>query len=466
MAHVPIASGHWLLKCGAVVARIVGVLWLLLPNPVLAQSPGVIPWLPDSVLSAVVVRAMVADHAGYLWLATTNGVLRYDGYQAVPLAQLRPTGAAAPTGYLHTLVCDPAGRLWLGGKAGLYCLLPSTGQLRRIPLPTLPDDPLPGVQALWLDARTQRLWVGYGTGLVVTLDPAHPVAPAHQAPLREEPVSFAPAPNQGAWLTTNNGQVHQLDAHGRRIGQVQLPHEFLLPVPGTQPQQFVSTHARYALDPRTKQLRERQRWLPAPEGGTRAFQPLLDPQGRPVQWLVQRHQLTVQWKSQQAAPHVARTPVTFDATEPSTRYTLYRDPHQLYWAFSPEARGCYKGGRAGPIRPLPIVHQVRPPSVRGITQLPDGRLLVSSYSGVFTQAAGQPTALLQPLALTRNGRPWPAFLYSLLVAKQGRVLFADESDAFGELDPHTGRLTYHAAPGRLQGRALYQARNGTVWVVP
>ncbi|WP_324673836.1 hypothetical protein [Hymenobacter sp. GOD-10R] len=439
------------------------LLWLLFwTGTAVGQTPP-IPWVPDSVLSAVVVRDMAADHSGYLWLATTDGVQRYDGYQLVPLAKLLPTGVAAPTGYLHAVMCDPAGRIWLGGKAGLYCLVPTTGQLTRIHLPNLPEDPVPGVQALWFDARAQRLWVGYGSGLVLTLDPAYPVAKAPQGMLREEPVSFTPAPDLGVWLTTYNGQVHRLDAQGRLVQQVQLPGNYLLPVPGTQPQQFISTHARYVTDSRTGQLREQQRWLPASDGGTRSFKPLLDAQGRPVQWLVERQQVTLHWGAAGQAPQVTRSPVTFYANEPSTRYTLYRDPHQLYWAFSPEERGCYKGGNAGPIRPLPIVRQVRPPSVRGITRLPDGRLLVSSYSGVFTQAAGQPAALLHPLTLTREGRPWPAFLYSLLVTKKGQLFFADESDTFGELNPHTGTLTYHASATKLQGRELYQARAGTIW---
>ncbi|WP_218779729.1 sensor histidine kinase [Hymenobacter crusticola] len=440
------------------------LLWLLLRAGVATAQTPPIPWLPDSVLSAVVVRAMVADHSGYLWIATTDGIQRYDGYQTVPLAKLLAPGAAAPAGYMHAVVCDSAGRLWLGGKTGLYRLVPTTGQLTRIVLPNLPEDPAPGVQALWLDRRTRRLWVGYGTGLVLTLDLTHPVAPARAPrPLREEPISFAPAPNLGVWLTTYNGQVHQLDAQGQLIRQVQLPSEYLIPIPGTQPQQFVSSHARYETDPRTGQLHERQRWLPAPEGGTQSFKPLLDTQGRPVQWLVAQQQIALQWGAAGQVPKVTRSPVTFYANEPSTRYTLFRDPHQLYWTFSPEERGCYKGGNAGPIRPLPIVRQVRPPSVRGITRLPDGRLLVSSYSGVFTQAAGQPAGLLHPMSLTREGRPWPALLYSMLVTQKGQLFFADESDTFGELDTHTGVLTYHASAIKLQGRTLCQTRTGTIW---
>ncbi len=450
--------------------------WLLLAGwlaagPAAAQQLATAPWVADSVLSALTVRALAADSQGYLWVGTPEGVRRYDGYQAVPLAQLLPPGSgAAPRGYVNALVRDPAGRLWLGGAEGLYCW--AGGTLTRLPLPR-PGGPARGpeaeaVYALWLDPRTQRLWVGYSVGRVLVLDPAHPATQQPLPPsLREQPSHFAAAPGGEVWLSTFDGQLHRLTARGQRRRAYQRPGAYLVPVPGTP--YALSSQALYELDAATGSVRQRLRWLPASAQERQYFYPALDAQGRPTQWLAQQRRLVVQWGAPGTLPQVKQLPVAFGATEPSTQYALLQDARQLWWAFSPETRGCYKGGTAVPLRALPVAGQVRPPSVRGLIRLPDGRLLLTSYSGVFVQPAGRPAAAMQALPLTRAGRPWPALLYDVELSATGRLLFADESDTFGELDPRTGALTYYplgpgppgAAP--LNGRVVYRARAGAMW---
>jgi signal transduction histidine kinase/streptogramin lyase len=444
---------------------------------VAAQPAATTPWVADSVLSALVVRALVADEQGYLWVATPEGVRRYDGYQAVPLSQLLALGqVAAPRGYVNTLVRDDAGRLWIGGVEGLYCW--AAGMLTRLPLPRPggtdrgTEADAEAVYALWLDPRTHQLWVGYNSGRVVVLDPDQPAVPLALPPsLREQPSSFAAAPGGEVWLSTFNGQLHRLSAQGQRRQVYQQPGAYLVPVPGTP--YVLSSQALYELNEATGTLRLRQRWLPPSGAEGKYFYPALDVQGRPVQWLAQQHRLVVQWGAPGTLPQVKQLPVAFDATEPSTQYTLLQDSRRLWWAFSPETRGCYKGGTAVPLQALPVVGQVRPPSVRGLAQLLDGRLLLTSYNGVFVQPAGRPASPMQALPLTRAGRPWPALLYDVEVSATGRLLFADESDTFGELDPRTGALTYYSlepGPGPsptnaapLNGRVVYRARSGAVW---
>ncbi|MFD1875689.1 sensor histidine kinase [Hymenobacter bucti] len=438
-------------------------------RPAAAQVAATTPWVADSVLSSLVVRALVADDQGYLWVATPEGVRRYDGYQTVPLAQLLTSSqVAAPHGYINALVRDPAGCLWIGGVDGLYCWAGGTLTRRALPLGAANGTETEAVYALWLDPRTHLLWVGYSSGRVAVLDPARPPAKLPLLPmLNEQPSSFAAAPGGEVWLSTFNGQLYRLGAQGQRRQVYQQPGAYLVPVPGTP--YVMSSQALYELNEATGTLRQRLRWLPASTYESKYFYPTLDAQGRPVQWLAQRRRLVVQWGAPGTLPQVKQLPVAFDATEPSTQYTLLQDARRLWWAFSPETRGCFKGGTAVPLRPLPVVGQVRPPSVRGLAQLTDGQLLMTTYSGVYLQRASYPTDTLRALFLTREGRPWPAMLYDVEVSATGRVLFADEANTFGELNPQTGVLTYYplypgttdAAP--LNGRVVYCARTGAVW---
>lgn len=154
------------------------------------------PWQPDPVLSALLVQQLVFSPGGYAWVATDEGVRRYDGYAAVPLVRLVRQGGAAPTGYVQ-LVLDPTGTLWIGAATGLYCFVPRTGQLTHWPLPTTPAE-RPQVTALWRDARTGRLWVGYGRHRLLLLDPTRLPGAWHTADATEGQVlRLAPGAGHG-----------------------------------------------------------------------------------------------------------------------------------------------------------------------------------------------------------------------------------------------------------------------------
>ena len=59
------------------------VLWL--PVPVLAGDPVTAPWPrplgPADALPTAALRAVVEDRDGYLWFASDDGLLRFDGHR-------------------------------------------------------------------------------------------------------------------------------------------------------------------------------------------------------------------------------------------------------------------------------------------------------------------------------------------------------------------------------------------------
>lgn len=72
-------------------ARLVSRWWGLVFHLLLALTARAAPtltWQHDPVLSQVLVQQMVTDHLGYRWVATDEGVFRYDGYELVPLRKL------------------------------------------------------------------------------------------------------------------------------------------------------------------------------------------------------------------------------------------------------------------------------------------------------------------------------------------------------------------------------------------
>lgn len=186
-----------------------GLLTALLVFVSLLTATAAVPEMPrfrvldaTSGLPSNVVRAMLQDAAGYLWLATSDGLARYDGTAfkvwrhdpndpgslpgdsvlalyidvqdriwvlsenaglAVLDAQRRrfiqiPVGSVAKTDALHTLT-GHGDAIWLSDLHASVIRIDSAGALTRYALadvsPTLKDTP---VVALTFDANG-RLWV-------------------------------------------------------------------------------------------------------------------------------------------------------------------------------------------------------------------------------------------------------------------------------------------------------------------
>ncbi|MEQ3641156.1 MAG: EAL domain-containing protein [Alteromonas sp.] len=77
-------------------------------------------------LSDPAVLDIVEDNKGFIWLATSNGLNRYSGYE---VKQYHPSDIDAnsiPSGFIQTLFLDSDGILWLGTNNGLAKYQPDT----------------------------------------------------------------------------------------------------------------------------------------------------------------------------------------------------------------------------------------------------------------------------------------------------------------------------------------------------
>src|SRR6201986_3378313 len=72
----------------------------------------------DSGLVTGTVFNVLQDRQGYIWLATSNGVERYDGYSFKVLKHKPDDPNSIASDFVKTLYEDPTGRLWLGTYGG------------------------------------------------------------------------------------------------------------------------------------------------------------------------------------------------------------------------------------------------------------------------------------------------------------------------------------------------------------
>ena len=121
--------------------------------------------LPQSTAPAI-----VQDKAGYIWIATFDGLHRYDGYSFVSYRNDPRDNNSISDNVIDSLLIDHQDLIWIGtAQGGLNRLDPRSGKLKRY----LDDD---GDFALrsrrisaLLQASDQRVWIGTAQGLAVYL---------------------------------------------------------------------------------------------------------------------------------------------------------------------------------------------------------------------------------------------------------------------------------------------------------
>ena len=143
---------------------LLGLLWAG-AIPLVADSLDLAPqyrsrsWQREQGLPQSSVHALSQDRAGYLWLATENGLVRFDGYQFTVLNAKNT--AEISDSHFRALLIDQAGDLWVGGRGGLLHF--KDGQIRK---KYTTDDGLPYnfVSTLHQDSSGD-LWIGTYGGL-------------------------------------------------------------------------------------------------------------------------------------------------------------------------------------------------------------------------------------------------------------------------------------------------------------
>lgn len=72
------------------------------------------------------VLSFAEDNNGFLWIGTTSGLNRYDGYSVKVFEHVKDDSASLLENYIHDITKDQLGRLWLQLSNGVSVLNPNT----------------------------------------------------------------------------------------------------------------------------------------------------------------------------------------------------------------------------------------------------------------------------------------------------------------------------------------------------
>ena len=187
------------------------------PTPVF-RSYDVAEGLPSTL-----VYSVTQDHAGYIWIGTHAGLVRYDSRTFRVFRHEPERPASLPANDVSALLVDRAGRLWVGGEGtGLNLYEPHDGSFRH----WLHDPKQQGslsandVMAIAQD-NAGAIWVGVYAGGLNRLD-ADGKGFTHLRHRDGDPASIAsdnvialaPDAAGGLWIGTDAG-LDRMDAKGR-----------------------------------------------------------------------------------------------------------------------------------------------------------------------------------------------------------------------------------------------------------
>ena len=87
----------------------------------------------DDGLAQNTVNSVAQDRSGYIWVGTTRGLQRFDGYSFVPYASLDPRAPPELAGNIYAIHVDPIGNVWVGTQHALFRIASGRGSVTRVP---------------------------------------------------------------------------------------------------------------------------------------------------------------------------------------------------------------------------------------------------------------------------------------------------------------------------------------------
>ena len=388
--------------------------WLLAALATQAQP---LEQQPDRVLSTVGIRDISRDPVGFAWVATPQGLFRYDGRQLVPLNELVRQGP-----HLHgeatRVAVDSAGTVWISMYSGLYAFVPATGELRQVPLPP-PPARNGHLNAYALLLYRGALWFsrGHDPCQVFRLSLRRPRQPARLMWQLSPGTVTALEPDSAgrllafgferSWQLMPSGAARSVADHSRRyrVQQADGSRRTQLdarPLHLPNSPYYLIDSVLYEHSPR-QSPRVLARWVRNISSPAVPRLNVLELDST-WYWLGQGELLALSIRRQRQPPGLQHLPLPL-ARGWNAWLCFNRDRTGL-WAFAEGVPGVIKlWPRRAPVQALPVVGGQHL-STRTIGRLADGRLAVGSYAGTFTQAADSPLAPLRPWPGERSGTVW------------------------------------------------------------
>ncbi|WP_115049394.1 hybrid sensor histidine kinase/response regulator [Xanthomonas arboricola] len=180
---------------------------------------------PSDGLPSTMVVAIHQDRAGYLWLGTLDGLVRYDGAGFRTWRHDPSDPASLPCNAIQALHIDALDRIWVGCGKTLSVMDAGRSRFRHyrtVEHPSMKDGEIYSIAAF-----DGAIWAGTTTGALIRIDPSGAMSSvdlgAVDGGLDQAMVMNLAADNrQRLWIGTSSGLAYY---DGKRLHRVYFPDE-------------------------------------------------------------------------------------------------------------------------------------------------------------------------------------------------------------------------------------------------
>jgi diguanylate cyclase (GGDEF)-like protein/PAS domain S-box-containing protein len=163
-------------------------------------------------LTSHTVTALLQNRAGYIWIATQDGVHQYDGYHYRQFHHVPDDPATLPESFVTALAEGDQGQLWVGGIThGLAALDPVSGKITaRAEIGGGQPEPRDVIGALLFDPA-HGLWIGTNAGVELMSPSDGQRRELFRFPAGSESAhvfGFSRAADGSVWAATSGGLLH------------------------------------------------------------------------------------------------------------------------------------------------------------------------------------------------------------------------------------------------------------------
>lgn len=179
-------------------------------------------------LSHRAVNSMLQDRTGFLWLATANGMNRFDGHSMKVFLNEPSKTDTLTDNWVTTLFEDANGILWIGAGGKLQSFDTVSQEIKSFPLVTVAGEALDAQQINSIsDDGAGGLWLGTASGLVhVDLKKRHAELYRTDNPesgKADAVWALARDRKSNLWIGTGTG-LQYLPAGSRQIQRLTIPN--------------------------------------------------------------------------------------------------------------------------------------------------------------------------------------------------------------------------------------------------
>ena len=123
-------------------------------------------------LSTSTIRSIIQDQNGFLWIGTSAGFNKYDGYE-ISVHGTNPDEPATLNREVTSLYADSQGNLWIGTQSGLDRLNLASGEITQFRYVPNEIQPSPQTRSTpsWRTALAQSGWGRMPVSAASTLSP-------------------------------------------------------------------------------------------------------------------------------------------------------------------------------------------------------------------------------------------------------------------------------------------------------